>query len=200
MLKTLSGKTVRGFTLPEVMLAMVLSSVTMLALAQLLPLLRTQMQDSASLIRLEHLLSQTLFGIEKDIRRAGFCAGRCQGASLTLETGASRQVSCLTVAYDVNRNGRWETGEQSEPEFFSYRLRGGALEVQTGGSRCQGNRWEKLLDPDEITVDRFEITEVTKDASGIRFRYQVLLAGYWTARPAQRLQVESLVSGRNHAG
>ncbi|MCI4185194.1 prepilin peptidase-dependent protein [Dickeya dianthicola] len=197
MLSKLTGKGASGFTLPEVMLAMGMSSLIMLAVAQLLPLLRAQTQDSASLIRLEQLLGQTLFGIEKDIRRAGFCAGRCQGSALTLEAGAMNQVSCLSVAYDVNRNGRWETGEQPEPEFFSYRLRDGALEVQTGGPRCQGNRWEKLLDPSEVTIARFE---VTKETPGVQPRYRVLLEGYWTARPTRRRQVNSLVTGRNHAG
>ncbi|MBP2845618.1 prepilin peptidase-dependent protein [Dickeya oryzae] len=197
MLSVSTRRCVRGFTLPEVMLAMAVSSVTMLAVAQLLPLLRAQTQDSASLLRLEQVLRQTLFGIEKDIRRAGFCAGRCQGTALTLETDASKQVSCLSVAYDVNRNGRFETAEQSEPEFFSYRLRAGALEVQTGGPRCQGNRWEKLLDPSEVTITRFDITQ---EISGVQPHYRLLLAGYWTTRPRQRQQVESLVAGRNHAG
>lgn len=197
MLNRLVGKAAGGFTLPEVMLAMGMSSLIMLAVAQWLPLLRAQTQESASLIRLEQLLGQTLFGIEKDIRRAGFCAGRCQGNVLTLEVGAAKQVSCLSVAYDVNRNGRWETGEQLEPEFFSYRLRDGALEVQTGGPRCQGNRWEKLLDPGEVTIARFE---VTKETSGTTPRYRVLLEGYWSARPTRRRQVDSLVAGRNHAG
>ncbi|NKI73170.1 prepilin peptidase-dependent protein [Dickeya sp. CFBP 2040] len=197
MLNRVTGKAMGGFTLPEVILAMGMGSLIMLAVAQLLPLLRTQTQDSASLIRLEHLLSQALFGIEKDIRRAGFCAGRCPGAALTLETSAMQQVSCLSVAYDVNRNGRWETGEQSEPEFFSYRLRDGALEVQTGGPRCQGNRWEKWLDPSEVTIARFE---VTKQTAGAQPRYRVLLEGYWTAYPTRRQQVDSLVTGRNHAG
>ncbi|WP_038903574.1 prepilin peptidase-dependent protein [Dickeya zeae] len=197
MLSVSIRRCVRGFTLPEVMLAMAVSSVTMLAVAQLLPLLRAQTQDSASLLRLEQVLRQTLFGIEKDIRRAGFCAGRCQGTPLTLETDASNLVSCLSVAYDVNRNGRFETAEQSEPEFFSYRLRAGALEVQTGGPRCQGNRWERLLDPGEVTITRFD---VTRETSGVQPRYRLLLAGYWTTRPRQRQQVESLVAGRNHAG
>ncbi|MBP2859698.1 prepilin peptidase-dependent protein [Dickeya oryzae] len=197
MLSVSTRRCVRGFTLPEVMLAMAVSSVTMLAVAQLLPLLRAQTQDSASLLRLEQVLRQTLFGIEKDIRRAGFCAGRCQGTALTLETDASNLVSCLSVAYDVNRNGRFETAEQSEPEFFSYRLRAGALEVQTGGPRCQGNRWERLLDPGEVTITRFDIT---RETSGVQPRYRLLLAGYWTTRPWQRQLVESLVAGRNHAG
>lgn len=197
MLSVSTRRCVRGFTLPEVMLAMAVSSVTMLAVAQLLPLLRAQTQDSASLFRLEQVLRQTLFGIEKDIRRAGFCAGRCQGAALTLDTDASKQVSCLSVAYDVNRNGRFETAEQSEPEFFSYRLRAGALEAQTGGPRCQGNRWEKLLDPSEVTITRFE---VTRETSGVQPRYRLLLAGYWTTHSRLRQQVESLVAGRNHAG
>lgn len=68
----------RGFTLPEVPLALSLGSLIMLSAAQLYPLLRSQSQDSAQRFRLEQLFSQVAMGIEKDIRRAGFVRVRAK--------------------------------------------------------------------------------------------------------------------------
>lgn len=186
----LSGKQ-KGFTLLEATLAMSIGSLLMLAVAQLLPALRGQTQGSVRLFRLEQLLGQALFNVEKDLRRAGFCAGICDGPALTL-TG-SESSPCLTLAYDVNRNGRWEQGEGQEAEFFSYRLRNGALEVQTGRPRCQGSRWEKLFDPGEVTVTGFQVRQEGEGAL-----YLLRLDGHWTSQPTVRQQLSRWVMRRNH--
>lgn len=185
-----------GFTLPEMMLAMAVGSVVMLSVAQILPLLRARIQDNANQLRLEQMFNQAMSGIEKDIRRAGFCNGRCQGRALTLQLDGDGQVSCLSLAYDVNRNGRWENHSEQEPEFFSYRLREKVLEVQTGGPNCQGNRWEKLLDPAEVVITQFRVLPLS---SGVLPRYQLVLEGYWLGRPGKQWRAQSLVAGRNHA-
>ena len=72
----------RGFTLPEVMLALVFGSVIALGAAKTYPLLRQQSVAVGQHFRLESTLRQLAFGIEKDLRRAGFApgsapAGRC---------------------------------------------------------------------------------------------------------------------------
>ncbi|SLM64167.1 MULTISPECIES: prepilin peptidase-dependent protein [Dickeya] len=185
-----------GFTLPEMMLAMAAGSLVMLSVAQILPLLRARIQENTSQLRLEQLFNQVMLGIEKDIRRAGFCHGDCQGRALTLQLDGEGQVSCLSLTYDVNRNGRWESGADADPEFFSYRLRENALEVQTGGPACQGNRWEKLLDPAEVIITQFRVLPLS---SGVLPRYRLLLEGYWVGRAGKRWRSESLVTGRNHA-
>ncbi|WJY17284.1 prepilin peptidase-dependent protein [Pectobacteriaceae bacterium CE90] len=180
-----------GFTLLEMMVALGLSSLIILSTAQIYPVLRAQSQNSAHYFRLEQLLSQTLYSIEKDIRRAGFCAGTCSGSALTLIPDTVNPAqNCLTVAYDVNRNGKWDETDQPEAEFFSYRLRSGALEIQTGRRLCQGERWEKLLDPDEVTITQFQ---VLPQSGGDHTRYAIQLAGYWSRRPEIKQQVGRLV-------
>lgn len=72
----------RGFTLPEVMLALVFGSVIALGAAKTYPLLRQQSVAVGQHFRLESTLRQLAFGIKKDLRRAGFApgsalAGRC---------------------------------------------------------------------------------------------------------------------------
>ncbi|MCV9879200.1 prepilin peptidase-dependent protein [Brenneria izbisi] len=185
----------RGFTLPEILLALSLSSLIMLSAAQWYPILRSQSQNSAQYFRLEQLFSQVISGIEKNIRRAGFCAGACQGAAMTLARYPGEMPnSCLNVSYDLNRNGVWDGGEQ-EHESFGYRLRAGALEIQSGAHNCRGDRWEKLFDPQEVMLTHFRIQPVAGKA-GAKL-YQLQLTGFWTKRPAVQRTVTRLILGRN---
>ncbi len=186
----------RGFTLPEILLALSLGSLIMLSAAQLYPMLRSQSQDSAQLFRLEQLFSQVAMGIEKDIRRAGFCAGICQGKAISLGNYPGEvENSCLNVSYDLNRNGVWDGGEQQDAESFGYRLRGRSLEIQSGAHNCQGDRWEKLFDPQEVVLTVFRLQRLS--AKNNAALYELQLAGYWAKRPAVRQHTTRLILGRN---
>ncbi|MBN3081603.1 prepilin peptidase-dependent protein [Pectobacterium polaris] len=185
-----------GFTLPEILLALSLGSLIMLSAAQLYPLLRSQSQDSAQLFRLEQLFSQVAMGVEKDIRRAGFCAGTCQGKAISIgRYPGEAENSCLNVSYDLNRNGVWDGGEQQDAESFGYRLRGRSLEIQSGAHNCQGDRWEKLFDPQEVVLTLFRLQRLS--AQNDAALYELQLAGYWAKRPAVRQHTTRLILGRN---
>ncbi|MFI8417460.1 prepilin peptidase-dependent protein [Serratia sp. NPDC078593] len=171
----------QGFTLPEVLLAMSVGSMIALAAAKAYPVLRQQSVTLNHYYRLESTLRQLAFGIEKDIRRAGFCAGACKGKSLVIgHSKGEAHASCVISTYDLNRNGRWEeTG--SEAERFAYRLRQGALESQRGVSHCNGSGWERLLDHQEIQIDTFRL-----DLQPGRHHTRLVtlsLAGHSTLRP-----------------
>ncbi|KML69163.1 prepilin peptidase-dependent protein [Pectobacterium peruviense] len=186
----------RGFTLPEILLALSLGSLIMLSAAQLYPLLRSQSQDSAQLFRLEQLFSQVAMGIEKDIRRAGFCAGTCQGKAISMGNyPGEAENSCLNVSYDLNRNGVWDGGEQQDAESFGYRLRGRSLEIQSGAHNCQGDRWEKLFDPQEVVLTAFRLQRLSTQNDVAL--YELQLAGYWAKRPAVRQHTSRIILGRN---
>ncbi|MEQ9772145.1 prepilin peptidase-dependent protein [Pectobacterium jejuense] len=185
-----------GFTLPEILLALSLGSLIMLSAAQLYPLLRSQSQDSAQLFRLEQLFSQVAMGVEKDIRRAGFCAGTCQGKAISIgKYPGEADNSCLNVSYDLNRNGVWDGGEQQDAESFGYRLRGRSLEIQSGAHNCQGDRWEKLFDPQEVVLTLFRLQRLS--AQNDAALYELQLAGYWAKRPAVQQHTTRLILGRN---
>ncbi|GKW12410.1 prepilin-type N-terminal cleavage/methylation domain-containing protein [Pectobacterium carotovorum subsp. carotovorum] len=186
----------RGFTLPEVLLALSLGSLIMLSAAQLYPLLRSQSQDSAQRFRLEQLFSQVAMGIEKDIRRAGFCAGSCQGKAISIGNYPGEvENSCLNISYDLNRNGAWDGGEQQDAESFGYRLRSRSLEIQSGAHNCQGDRWEKLFDPQEVALTVFQLRRLAAQ-NGVAL-YELQLAGYWIKRPAVRQHITRLILRRN---
>lgn len=148
----------QGFTLPEVMLAMTFGSLIALGAAKTLPVLRQQTTDVGRYYRLEQVIRQLAFGIEKDLRRAGFCAGQCQGQALLIGNAEGEVPgSCVIVAYDLNRNGQWEN--TGDVEYFGYRLRAGTLEGQRGVTQCRGNGWERLHDPEEIHINAFSVSE-----------------------------------------
>ncbi|TCV08632.1 prepilin peptidase dependent protein B [Samsonia erythrinae] len=185
-----------GFTLLEMLLALSLSSLIMLSVAQLYPLLRSQSQNSAQLVRLEQLFNQVVMGIEKDIRRAGFCAGSCQGKAITIgQYPGEHENSCLNVSYDLNRNGVWDGGEQQDAESFGYRLRDRALEMQSGAHNCRGDRWEKRFDPQEVILTTFRVQRLT--AQNALALYELQLAGHWAKRPEVGLHVTRLIRGLN---
>ncbi|KAA8997618.1 prepilin peptidase-dependent protein [Affinibrenneria salicis] len=186
-----------GFTLPETLLALSLGGVILLAAAQLYPLLRSQSQSSAHYFRLEQLFNQVAFSMEKDIRRAGFCAGsRCAGRALFIGQAEGEAAhSCFIASWDLNRNGAWEANDHSEPETFGYRLRRQALEVQRGVGHCQGNRWEKLLDPQEVAVTALRIQALGHQSGGTL--YELHIAGHWAKKPAVRRSLRWLMRGRN---
>jgi prepilin peptidase dependent protein B len=162
----------RGFTLPEVMLAMTFGSLIALAAAKTYPLLRQQSVSVGQHYRLESVLRQLAFGIEKDLRRTGFCAGQCQGRALFIDRAEGEATgSCVIIAYDLNRNGRWENSG-ADAEYFGYRLRQGALEGQRGVSQCRGNHWERLLDQEEVQIDTFSLSVQPENAG----RQAIILA------------------------
>jgi len=138
----------RGFTLPEVMLALTFGSLIALAAAKTYPVLRQHSVDVGRHYRLESVLRQLAFGIEKDLRRA-------QPILLSHLPGEAAG-SCVIIAYDISLNGRWEAFG-ADADYFGYRLRQGMLEGQRGVNHCRGGGWERLLDNDEVRIEAFSI-------------------------------------------
>lgn len=184
----------QGFTLPEVMIAMGIGSMLMLSAAQIYPLMRQRSQSLGRHYQLEQLLRQTTFAIGKDIRRAGFCNGTCEGKSVIIGNAAGEAASsCILVIYDLNRNGKWDKPGTAESEYFGYRLRQGGIEVQRGAGDCSSSGWEKFLDPAEVNVTRFVVTEIA--ASGSGRLYSLQLDASWSKNPFIHRQVTEMIAG-----
>src|SRR5471030_119042 len=184
----------QGFTLPEMLIAISIGSMLMLSAAQLYPLLRQRSQSLSRHFQLDQLLRGTVFNIEKDLRRAGFCNGECKGKTVTFgNSEGERKNSCIIIVYDLNRNGRWDPPGSSEPDYFGYRLRQGGIETQRGTDSCTGGSWEKLLDPSEVQVTEFNVTESAASERG--HLYSIVLSARWSDAPAIHRQVEKKVAG-----
>lgn len=69
------------------------------------------------------------------------------------------QGSCVIVRWDANSNGSWDNSA-SENDSTGFRLESGALETQRGATSCEGKGWEKLTDPDMLTIAHFVVRKV----------------------------------------
>ncbi|CNF06155.1 MULTISPECIES: prepilin peptidase-dependent protein [Yersinia] len=189
-------KSISGFTLPEMMLALSIGSMIVFGSAQIFPKLRQQISILQQHYRLELALSQAMAMLEKDLRRAGFCHGECQGKAITTHHYPGEATdSCLIVAYDLNRNGRWEGEKHQESEYFGYRLRNKALEAQRGELNCVGGSWERVFDPKEVTITHFSISRLPEPTSAQI--YKVQLAGQSTGNATVHHQLIYMIRGNN---
>jgi prepilin peptidase dependent protein B len=184
----------RGFTLPEILLAMGIGSVVMLAAAGSYPAIYQQGQRLRQLFWLDHALHQAADTLGKDLRRAGFCAGEaCGNRAVRLSVaGGEGAGGCVLLAYDLNRNGRWEPAGP-EAETFGYRLVAGALETQRGVTHCGGTGWERLLDPAEVIITGFTLTDAHEAAGTV---LQLTLSGQ-SRQGRVRRQITRLLTGAN---
>lgn len=182
----------KGFTLPEAMLAMGIGSMLIIGAMQFLPMLRQRTQQLSQHYQLDQLLRQTVRTLQKDIRRAGFCAGTCNGKPLVISQASSEaKNSCIIIAYDLNRNGRWEPIGHTDSEYFGYRLRDGMLESQRGVASCDGSGWERMLDPTEVRLNQFELT-LMRAANGSAL-LSLAVTAQWKKRPNISSRLYSVV-------
>ncbi len=187
-----------GFSLLEFILALSVGSFIMLSVAQTYPLLQRHVNVLYQNYRLEQVMGQVMFAIQKDLRRTGFCNGVCHGQAMTLAHKQGEPGdSCIIVAYDLNRNGQWEAADHVRAsEYFGYRLHRGALERARGVANCQEGYWNNLLDPQEIVVTHFRVKRQLSVMTG-KSLFLLQLAGHWKKHTAIRRQISIVFSGYN---
>ena len=145
----------RGFTLLEMLLAMAIGSIIMVGAARTLPLLQQQNLRLQMQVQLFDDLQHLAQTVEKFVRRAGYCHGKCRGTALHIQ---GNQGNCLLVRWDENSNGQWEGIGRDDSEYYGFRLRGNNLEMQRGVDRCDGSGWEKMNDPRTMIVEQFSVS------------------------------------------
>ncbi|MBE3330713.1 prepilin peptidase-dependent protein [Enterobacter bugandensis] len=146
----------RGFSLTEVLIATAISSLLLIGASRFLPGLHQAVLLQSGQRELEEEVWQRLFALGKQLQRAGYCAGNCQGQGLAI----ARQGSCVIVRWDANSNGRWDRSA-SENDSTGFRLESGALETLRGATSCEGQGWEKLTNPDRLAIAHFVVRKVT---------------------------------------
>ncbi|MDF7662618.1 prepilin peptidase-dependent protein [Erwiniaceae bacterium L1_54_6] len=142
-----------GFSLLEMLIAMAIGAVLMLSVGRFLPLLLVENLALQQRVQLQQELQQISQTLQKALRRAGYCNGECSGPALTL----SENGSCILLRWDENSNGRWEGVGHSDSDFYGYRLRGGQVEMQRGVDECNSAGWERLTDPEFLTITHFRV-------------------------------------------
>lgn len=177
----------QGFTLLEALLSMAIGSVMLIGAARMLPLLQQQNLQLQVQVQLNEELQQIMQTLEKAIRRAGYCHGRCGGEGLQIN-GATGH--CLLIRWDENGNGKWEGAGREDSDYYGFRLRGKNIEMQRGVDRCDGGGWEKLNDPRVIVIDNVEIARSQRQ---VRIR----MTGRSSAWPSISRRIEHWVIAEN---
>lgn len=143
----------QGFSLLEILIAMAIGSVLLLASARFLPALQQSVMRHTRMQVVEDELWLRAWTVAKHLQRAGFCNGNCSGQPLVI----SNSRECVIVQWDANSNGRWESPDHVESEQTGFRLNNGALETQRGASSCTSQGWEKITDPAQMRIEHFNV-------------------------------------------
>lgn len=179
----------QGFSLVEVLIAMAISSVLLLATARFLPALQMMAIKQTQRQALNEEIWQRVFTISRQIQRAGFCRGTCAGEGLVLEP------HCLLSRWDSNLNGKWEEAPANTAEVTGIRLQNGAIETLRGATNCAGKGWEKMTDPEFMLIDDFSVTR--HDSSGFPPEFTINLQGHLKSRPEAQVSASYSVTGHN---
>lgn len=162
-------------------MAMAIGAVLMVSAGRFLPLLLNENVGMLQRAQLRQELQQIMATLEKAVRRAGYCHGECGSGALKISE------NCLLLRWDENSNGQWEAAGQADSDYYGYRLRLQQLEMQRGVDNCSAGGWERLSDPDFLTLEQFSITRQDRQ---IRLLLQGR-AGRW------REMLESWVEAEN---
>lgn len=184
-------KNQRGFSLTEVLIAMAIGSILLLSTARFLPGLQRATLQQAQHQELEEEVWLRATAIGKQLQRAGYCAGVCQGPALTI----GREGHCVIVQWDANSNGRWENSPSTEAEQTGFRLEAGALETQRGATSCEGKGWEKLTEPERVSVTGFLVSKI--EHTGFAPELSIELAASGLGPQAAPVLVTHRVTGFN---
>ena len=187
---------VAGFSLLEVVLVLLLSSVMLLSITAWLPELIKHHLTVYQRYRLDNIFNQVVAKIAKDLQRAGFIfQGKVIGDAVSFQASGQGSSACLIIYYDLDSNGKIDRGTTAESELFGYRLQQGAIEQGRGRADCQGSGWEKITDKNEIEVTHFQLVthHLTKNSP----LFEIQLTGHWLNNQSIVQTKISFVKARN---
>lgn len=165
-----------GYTLIEILIAMVLGVGSLTAVSSLVGYgigVNANLINSA---RLNEELGNVYSLIVSDVRRAGYTGSTVamvtdpeanpspfNNSIAVSEYAGETANSCITFAYDSNENGALDNA--APDENYGYRLRDGAIEIRRNGALCTAIGWEDLTDSDLITVTdlTFTLNQITQN-------------------------------------
>lgn len=143
----------------ELMITMLISTILLLSMMSLLPVMESSLLPMYRDYRLESLLLQNVQTIEKDLRRTGFIIPHKNHHHDEINPAIEVQPHCVLIRYDENLNGNIEQNDKQYAEHFAYRFNQQALEYKRGAINCSGKGWRKLTDPAEVTIIHFHIKQ-----------------------------------------
>lgn len=165
----LAGKRQAGYTLIEIMIAMVLAIGSLTAVSSLVGYGIGVNGNLINSARLNEELGNVYALLVSDLRRAGYSGSTVamvtdpdanpspfNGSIIVGQFAGEVANSCILFTYDSNDNGVVDNA--APDENFGYRLRNGAVEIRRNGATCIDNGWEDLTDTDVVNVTSLTFT------------------------------------------
>ncbi|WP_423060879.1 prepilin peptidase-dependent protein [Citrobacter portucalensis] len=181
----------RGFSLLEVLIAMVISCILLLSSARFLPALQREILRNTRQLVLEDEIWQRVYTVAKHLQRAGYCRGNCGGEGLVI----SPNGGCVIARWDANSNGVWEGSPAKESDVIGFRLQDKVLETLRGATDCTGKGWEKMTDPATIQIEAFQVERL--NFSGYSPLLTLRLCGVSNDEPQKVVEAVYSVTGFN---
>ncbi len=159
-------KKVKGFTLIELMIAMVLGLFVIGAVITIYLMTVSASSDTVKSARLNHDLALAMTLMVNDIKRTGYWGGAIAEADVsnnpfmasTARPALYDSNQCIVYSYDANPPITVDSDE-----YYGFRLNNGVLEIRFSGTtnaNCTNGAWvsNNLIDEDDITVTTLSFT------------------------------------------
>lgn len=180
-------RAVKGFSLIEMLIALAISGVLLPGAARMIPVVTLWASQGSQRLLLDDELWQLATTLGKHLQRAGYCNGVCSGQALHLESG------CFIARWDVNHVGAWASAPTNQSGVFAFRLHEGSLQTSRGNTQCEGGNWERITDPQWVTVTGFVVSKVAQQP----VTFAVVLEGVLRQHPQVSSAVTHHVTGYN---
>ncbi|MCX8655725.1 prepilin peptidase-dependent protein [Gilliamella sp. B2894] len=149
-----------GFSLYEMLISITLVSLIVIGITSFYNKLQQNTLHHYQLMHLQQTIKQALVGLSKDIKRAGFIADDpTKMKKSAFEIVGS--LNCMIIRYDSEIRHDWidDPWNLNNSDIFTYRFKNNNVEYRTGAVNCKETKWEKLFDPAEIKVTKFDIKQ-----------------------------------------
>lgn len=184
----------RGFTLPELLLALFLSGLLFSAMTAFMQGTVRRSVKQERQLRLTGVMENLLDTISKDLRRAGYLLNEREQQHGIRITGTKTEP-CLVIRYVLAAN-RYRTSHTVSQ--FLYRYQGGLLEYSRDRDGCTGNGWFSLVDPQVLMIEHFSVEHHSVgEAQG---RLKLTLRAVWRADPTIHAERVKVVRPYNRVG
>jgi len=161
-----------GFTLVELMVALVVNVIILLALVSVFSANTSHVTKTTSLDALDQQLETAMQLMVNDIRRAGYWGnarndlGNNQNNNPFMAAGMDIAITggnCIIFSYDANSdNSAPSITSSSDDERYGYRLSNQTLQARPFGAtfacNAQASAWENVTDPTIVQITALSFT------------------------------------------
>lgn len=160
-----------GFTLVELMIALVVSAILFTAMTAVFTANMKQYQKTMNIDRLNQQLESVLSLMSQDIRRAGYWSNASGdigtntnnnpfvAAATDISVNAAK--NCILFTYDHNKSGALPAiNSGTDDDRYGYQLSGGAIQIRpvSGSFSCAATNWENMTDTNVVNITALVFT------------------------------------------